>query len=427
MRIFPHFYNKLYILAICVWIFVLTGVFYLVAKPVRDASIDFYGYYITASAIHQGKPIYAQDTYDSVAAAIGVEKAALVRYPPTFAMLIQPVLLVSPHVASLIWFLANVGMLLVGVGILFKYSNLQDHHVRVTLLLIPVLFTPVLLTFYHGQVNILIFMLIVLTYLAFVRRQPYVSGVLLALSVWIKIWPITLIAYFFWKREWKVVLGAIIGLLLIGILTLSIAGVGQTTSFFKDVLPMFMAGTEPGLDHLNQSVPGIFAKLFAPSSQFVYPLFESPMLAQLGSRIVSLLIIAATFILCSKPIALKDEEQFSTEFVLVVMSTMLITAWLWEASLTLLLLAYYFFANQLQSEKNIRWRSIAIPIVSVVLIDLHRVIWTLANPDKQVLPWFLLIFPFLGLVLIWMTFVLKRLREIKILKNSQGIVVIDAN
>jgi hypothetical protein len=398
-----------------------------VAKPVPDASIDFYGYYITASAIHQGKPIYAQETYDSVAAAIGVEKAALVRYPPTFAMLIQPVLLVSPYVASLIWFSINVGMLLLGVGLLLSQSNVRDHHLRISLLLLPVLFTPVLLTFYHGQVNILIFMLTVLTYLAFVRRRPYISGVLLALSTWIKIWPITLIAYFVWKREWKVVSGAIIGLLLIGVLTLTLAGVGQTTSFFKDVLPVFMNGTERGLDHLNQSVPGVFAKLFAPSSNYVQPFILNPLLAQLGSRTVTLLLIVTTVILCSWPVDLKEREQFSTEFVLVVITSMLITAWLWEASLTLLLPAYFFIAEELQSEQNIGWKQIALPIVTVVLIDVHRVIWTLANPDKQALPGFLLICPFLGLMLIWLTFVQKRLREIKALKKRQGMIALDAS
>ena len=394
------------------WIIVLGGSFYLVAKPVREASIDFYGYYISASAIHQGKPIYAQETHDSVSAAMGIQKASLVRYPPTLAILIQPLLLVSPYVASLTWFSVNVVLLLIGVGLLFWQSSLRDGRIRVALLLLPVSFTPVLMNFYLGQVNILIFVLIVLTYLAFARRRSYSAGVLLALSTWIKIWPITLIAYFVWKREWKVVAGSLIGLLLIGALTLALDGSGQTTSFFTDQLPRLLDGTERGMDHLNQSIPGVFAKLLAPSSSYVRPLIENPILAQQGSRIATLLAIVATVILCSWPVALKDREQFSTEFVLVVITTMLITGWLWEASLILLLPAYFFIAEELERQHITSWRQIALPIASVVLIDVHRVIWTLANPDKQVLPGYLLISPFLGLMLIWLIFVVKRLREI---------------
>jgi hypothetical protein len=102
--------------------------------------------------------------------------------------------------------------------------------------------------------------------------------------------------------------------------------------------------------------------------------------------------------------------------MLVVLAAMLITGRLFESNLTLLLPAYFFIAEKLDSEQTINWRQIALPIASVVLIDLHRVIWTLANPDRQVLPWFLLIFPFLGVMLVWSIFAGKRLQEIKTLK-----------
>jgi hypothetical protein len=95
---------------------------------------------------------------------------------------------------------------------------------------------------------------------------------------------------------------------------------------------------------------------------------------------------------------------------------MLITGRLFESNLTLVLPAYFFIAEALNHEHSTAWRHIALPVVSVILIDLHRVIWTLANPDKQALPWFLLIFPFLGVMLLWINFALKRFREIKTLK-----------
>jgi hypothetical protein len=284
---------------------------------------------------------------------------------------------------------------------------------RLALLLLPVVFTPTLMSLYLGQVNVLVFVLIALAYLAFVQRRPHISGGLLALSAWIKLWPIILIAYFLWKREWKVVLGAILGLLLIGMLTFAVVGAEQTTSFFTDRLPEIAQGTQPDLDHLNQSIPGIFAKMFAPSSKYVLPLIQSPTLAQQGSRIAVLLLMVTTIILCSWPIPLKDREQFSTEFTLVVIAAMLITGRLFESNLILLLPAYFFIAEQLQQDPSTGWSRFALPVASVVLIDMHRVIWTLANPDKQALPWFLLIFLFLGLMLVWLIFAGERLREIK--------------
>ena len=416
MRILLQHPARHYVLVVFVWVIALAGMFYLVAKPVRDASLDFYSYYIGSSAIDQGKPVYSLETHENIAKAAGIKNTNLYVYLPTVAILMQPFLIVPPSVGSLFWFGINVGILLIGVVLLFRQSNLQDHRMKVALLLLPVLFTPVLMSFYLGQVNILIFVLITMAYVTFVRGRRYTPGVLLALAAWIKVWPIILVAYFVWKREWKVVAGAMIGSLLIGVLTLALAGVEQTTGFFTDSLPVLAQGTEPGLDHLNQSIPGVFAKLFAPSSRFVDPLIESPILAQQGSRIAVLLLIVVTIILCSRPIPLKDREQFSTEFMLVVIAAMLITGRLWESNLTLLLPAYFLIAEQLEREPITTWRQLALPVVSVILIDLHRVIWTLANPDKQALPWFLLIFPFLGVMLLWCILAQRRLRESKTLK-----------
>ena len=415
MRIFPSYHRGLHILIVGVWMIMLAGLFYLVAKPVRDASRDYFSYYIGAAAMHYDDP-YALETFESVAAATGIEFAGLFLYPPTFAILLQPALLISPYAGSLLWFGVNLGLLLIGIGILLRYSNIRDHRIRAGLLLLPIVFTPVFMTFYLGQVNILIFLLIVLVWQTFLDGRRYTAGTLLALAAWIKLWPIILVAYFVWKREWKVVAGAIIGSLLIGLLTLALAGIGPTTSFFIDRLPEISQGTEPGLDHLNQSIPGFFAKLFAPSSQYVEPLISSPIMAQQGSRIAILLLVVSTIILCSWPMTLKDREQFSTEFMLVVLAAMLITGRLFESNLTLLLPAYFIIAEKLNSEQTMNWRQLALPIASVVLIDLHRVIWTLANPDKQALPWYLLIFPFLGAMLVWSIFAVKRLRDIKTLK-----------
>jgi hypothetical protein len=410
---FPRQPRTLYLLVACAWVIVLAGIFYLAVQQIRDASIDFLSYYVGASGIQEGKPLYTLETHESVSAALGIRQVGLYLYPPTLALLLRPFLWLSPYVASLLWFFVNVGLLLIGVYLLLRAIDLQDHRMKAALWLLPVVFTPVLMTLYLGQVNILIFMLIVLVWLTFVHGRRYTPGALLALAAWIKVWPILLIGYFVWKRQWKVVSGAVIGLLLIGALTIGLGGAGQTTSFFTDRFPEIAQGTEPGIDHLNQSIPGVFAKLFAPSSDYVLPLVRSPILAQQGSRIAMLLLVIATVVLSSQPIALKSREQFSTEFMLVVIAVMLITGRLFESNLTLLLPAYFLIAEELHHEGGTSWRQLVVPIASVLLIDLHRVIWTAANPDKQPLPWFLLSFPFLGVLLLWFHFAVKRLREIR--------------
>jgi uncharacterized membrane protein len=166
MAIFSRRDVRLYVLVICVWVIVLSGVLHLVAKSVgRGAS--------------------------------GIMDAPLYVYPPTLAVLMQPLLLFSPDGAALVWFGVNSVLLVVGLGLLFKQSNIRYHRMRAALLLLPMLFVPVVRNLYLGQLNILMLVLIVLAYLAFVRKHPYICGALLALATWLKVWPIALIGYYY--------------------------------------------------------------------------------------------------------------------------------------------------------------------------------------------------------------------------------------
>lgn len=421
----------LYVLVVCVWAIVLSGVLYLVTKSVgRGASVDFLGNYIAALALRQEKPLYSVETHETIAASVGIMDAPMYGYPPIVALLLQPLLSISPDAAALVWFGVNTVLLVIGIGLLIKQSNLWDYRMRVALLLLPMLFIPVLMNLYVGQLNILMLVLIVLAYLAFVRKHPCVCGVLLAFVTWLKIWPLALIGYFFWKREWKVVLGGVVGLILVGLLTLTIGGTKPIVDFVLLRLPDRIYSPQPSLEHLTLSIPGLFAKMFTASPHF-YPLVENPSLAHWGSRIATLLLVTATVVLCSWPIRLRDREQLGTEFMLVLVAALLITHWLWEASVALLLPAYFLIAEWMERENNMTWRQIVPLVASIVLINMHRVIWMSANvmADGQAIPWFLLVFPFFGTMLVWLVFAVRRIREIKMLKagaSSSELCAIEA-
>jgi hypothetical protein len=406
-----------------VWVIVLSGVLYLVAKSVgRGASVDFSAYYIAALTVHQRKLLYSVEVHEAVAASAGIMDAPLYAYPPTLAVLMQPLLLFSPDAAALVWFGINASLLVVGLGLLFKQSSIRDYRMRAALLLLPMLFVPVVRDLYLGQLNILMLVLILLAYLAFVRKHPYVCGALLALATWLKVWPIALIGYYLWKREWKVVLGAAFGLTLVGVLTLALGGVKTTVDFFVQELPVLMRNPNPGLMQINLSLPSLFAKMFT-SSPYVSPLIENPTLAQWSGQIANLLLVIATVGLCSRRIRLRDREQSGTEFMLVLIAALLIAQKLWEATLTLLLPAYFLIAERMESENNMAWRQIILLVTSIVLINVHRVIWMSAKvlAAGQAIPWFLLVFPTFGTMLIWLVFAVRRTREIKTLKADDSL------
>jgi hypothetical protein len=393
------------------WLVVLAGDLYLVARPVREPSIDLYSYYIGASTIAQERPLYDIAVHQSVAASLGIVNADIYAYPPTLGVLIRPLLAVSPVTASLLWLGVNVLFLVAALLMVLKAVPVPDGRVRTVVLLLPLFYAPVHMTLYLGQANLLILFLVLVAYWASVRRYVAVCGLALALCAWIKLWPIALIAYFGWKREWKVLLAACAGLMLIGACTILVAGMRPMNDFFAVMLPTLLAGTQRGLDHMNHSIPGFFAKVFDPSSPYVSPLLRDPELARWGARAANLLVVAISALACSFPSRVQGRRQLLTDLTIVMIASSLISARLWDSNLVVLLPAIILLAPQPGEWTRWTWIGLAIACVSFAAIDSYRVLWTVANMRKAMLPWYVLGLPTVGILGIWLLLVVGRLRN----------------
>jgi hypothetical protein len=173
-------------------------------------------------------------------------------YPPPFALLMMPFAVIPLIWASLIWYLLSVTAIVFSVRLtwaLLATVHCHSGNLRWLALLPSALVLWLLISaLQHGQTTPLVLWL-VMTALACERSGRNVcGGIALAAAILIKVFPALLIAYFVWRRKWRVVGITIIAMFMGGF-----------------ILPSLIYGARRNLTYWNEWI-GIVA-LPAVSSQ----------------------------------------------------------------------------------------------------------------------------------------------------------------
>ena len=208
---------------------------------------DFHYYYDAAVRFSQdrGRLYLATDDY-----------IAGFAYPP---LAILPFLLLSqlPLGAGLpLLTLASYAALAVAVWLWCKY--LREHGIAIdagtarALMIIALALGPTYMNATFGQVNALV----LLSCVAFVTvsaTRPAAAGVLLACGMWLKLYPVVMIAVGAWsRRKWKAVAFAGVAAVVLMVIALPIVPLSAHRAFLSEVLPARFDKT--AIHVLNQSV-----------------------------------------------------------------------------------------------------------------------------------------------------------------------------
>ncbi len=195
-----------------------------VARAAKRHNNDFECFMIGGRAVLNGEDIYEVRTE---------QRDRWFAFPQWFAMFMVPFELMGYTAASIAWPLLNLAALAGSCYWCLKLARGPDAPVPWPLLIVPALLVlrPLDSNFGNGQVNVLILALTCLGLYLYQKRLDTWAGVSLAAATLMKVTPALLIVYFAWKREWRVVIGAAIGAI---ILTL--------------IVPMPLFGMRGGLD-----------------------------------------------------------------------------------------------------------------------------------------------------------------------------------
>jgi len=254
---------------------------------------DFRVYYAAAAALNTGEDIYNIDALSQVWREKGdVDLISYLHhvfpYPPLFAVLLRPLTAVPVIAAARIWLIFCVLLWFIGLALLFAFLELRPKQLHFWLLaFVGLRFEPVLSSLTYGQVNILLYVLVIASLYSLKKDFPVWAGFFLAGAIMLKITPVVLLAYYCLRKCYRVsIWTGVFFLLLLGI---SCASVGYS-AHLKYALEVFPSLSNGFIHSYNQSIMAWFLRLFEAagwSEQFP--------LARLLARLTGLGFVFATF------------------------------------------------------------------------------------------------------------------------------------
>lgn len=107
---------------------------------------------------------------------------------------------------------------------------------RLRLLPLVVCIAPIGFTLSRGQVNLLLLLLLVAMVAGVVARRSLRAGVLLAAAACIKIFPLYLVVYPVWRRDWRLLAGCAAGLLAgLVLIPVAVFGFPRTVAYYSEL------------------------------------------------------------------------------------------------------------------------------------------------------------------------------------------------
>jgi hypothetical protein len=364
--------------------------------------IDFKAYYIAADMLRAGKDFYdvQQQAEEVQARGLPLNESYYI-YPPLLAIVFVPLTVLPMQEAAQVWFFLNMALYVLSLVIITRVLDLNRYREALPLLwILAFLFPPALFTMYKGQVNIVILLLLALTYWLCTRHRQVPAGLALGVATMVKIIPVLLLPYAFWKKRYALGLTAVSAICILAILGLLIAGVGPHRTYLASVLPSL---AQPRPNPSNQSLGG-FLSLLLVDSPYAEPLVHDPALWKVLTLSGSALLVSGVILLLWRGRA--QTPRTDLEFALIVATLPLVSNIAWVDLFVLLVLPYaVLFKHAMQGQMRTRW--MVSGIISAVCLSFPRLqdlfVSLVARHESLVRNPLSMGWPFYGLVLLWMT------------------------
>lgn len=354
-------YNQTFI-SIFAWFFFFSSLLWLMKALFLGYYPDFSGYYYGSKYLLENSNPYFG----------GGSLFTSYVYPPIVLILFLPFTILTFQTAEIVWTILSLIFLLSSLYLLSKIFELRFFS-SLNLFLMSLVFIsfPSKFSLGMGQINMLVLMLLVISLWFLKQKREFASGVLLGVSLAIKLFPVLLPVYFIVdsclrrndRERWKVSLG-IFASLLISVLLVLIFVPPKIYSEFISVLSSLVSSWK--LDYYNQSFAGFTGRSFG-TGEF----------ANVLKLILSGVVVFTAFFAVIKN-KQKDFLITALKFGTLITASLLINTFSWQHHFVWLIIPFYvafFYLKTNRFEK----KYFAVLFVSYFLISIN-----FANP--QILP-----------------------------------------
>jgi alpha-1,2-mannosyltransferase len=254
-------------------------------------------------------------------------------YPPFAAVLVSPLAALGDRAAVSVWLVLEL-FCTIAAAVILARTALPQAWPRVELgVLAALTFAPATYNYWHGQINPLIFLLLVLAYQAYVRDRDVVCGVCIGLAAGIKLAPIVLVLLLLRRHLWRGAAAALVTAGLTVVVGFVVLGASASQTFLTSVLPALNRAT--GWIY-NQSLGGLVSRLGGQSVLRVQP----TSVAVTAASVVAALAVLAVATWTVRP-GKRTSADRGAEFGLGVTAMMLAGSISWFPHFTYMLIPLF--------------------------------------------------------------------------------------
>lgn len=282
---------------------------YVVHKGVVPAlsaiDADFPGYFTAARIVIDGQDtrrLYDDDWFREQIRRYGLESAKnpgkFAPFPPPTALLLVPLARCEPLTALRIVTSVSVLCLICSTFLLARILTWNPIDSALFILSSGLAIVGGLRC---GQPYILISTFCILGYYLYLERRPWLAGICLGLFVPIKYFPVIILGYFAFRKEWKVLMGGAAAIAGVGLVSIGVLGWKVHEIFLLSVFGNHLTGRLSLQDQtvpftaVYQSFDTLFDRLFVfDPARNPQPLLAAPLL-----RTLSLIIVKGSILLAA--------------------------------------------------------------------------------------------------------------------------------
>ena len=321
---------QVWLLCACVAaVLVVAAVLYL--RKAADDRSAFIRWINLVQALVHGRNVYVEAAYPN---------------PPLMALILYPLTLLPPLTGAMTWFALKVAM--ASVSLFLAVHLATAGRGRLTALgwgaLLLLSARPLLGDLHHGNVNILILFVVMVSLCAYRYGFDRLCGLGIALGTTLKVTPGLFIPYFAWKREWRVVWWSAVGLVLwFFVVPGAVLGFRHNLMLVRSwtalmIEPYVVRGEVETLQ-VNQSLPGVLYRLVtnSPGIEFEHDHVVPANLVALPRdyawwllRIACAAVVAWMAYVCRTPTVRRTDWRLAAEFGIVVLGMLFLSERSWK-------------------------------------------------------------------------------------------------
>ncbi|HHT9125764.1 MAG TPA: glycosyltransferase 87 family protein [Candidatus Brocadiia bacterium] len=341
-------------------IFILLALFFIIFTFIPSwmkLNTDFANSYVASRLVLDGvstEHIYNMPWFQRQMDYYGVKnQPGQYNFPPFSALVMTPIALfkLEPLQAKHVWLLLNLLFMFLSIALIRKFTGKGLIPIAIFFILSG---TVLRNNFLFGQVYMLLLLSVIATLYFYQKGNDNLAGLILAFGIVTREFPVFVLFYFLWKKQWKIATYTFAWIFAFTILSVSVMGVKTHLVYIRELHPQLSDGwnCDP-YSTFYQTINSLLHNLFVyEPSLNPNPLFEMPFLYPIFKILFCIPIFLSTLSTINCHLDYRSSTRTMMEFCIFLTFALLLSPISSSYTWLLWILPMAVFANTVYRKKK---------------------------------------------------------------------------